>query len=57
VTIDDPKMYTRPWVALDRFVLELQPPSFDVREMIWSLSEYEAYNKLIGNAASDRGSH
>jgi len=57
VTIDDPKMYTKPWVALDKFVFELQPPSFDVREMIWSPSEYEQYNQLIGNTASDKDSH
>ena len=57
VTIDDPKMYTRPWVALDRFRFELQPPSFDVREMICSPSEFAEYNKLIGNAASDRDRH
>ena len=56
VTIDDPKMYTKPWVALDKFVFELQPPSFDVREMIWSPSEYEQYNKLMGNTASDKES-
>ena len=49
VTIDDPKIYTKPWVALDKFVFDLQPSSFDVREMIWSLSEYEQYNKLMGN--------
>ena len=48
VTIDDPKMYTKPWVALDKFVFDLQPPSFDVREMIWSPSEYEEYNRLMG---------
>jgi len=54
VTIDDPKMYARPWVALDKFVFELQPVSFDVREMIWSPSEYEQYNKLMGNTGSDR---
>ena len=57
VTIDDPKMYTKPWIALDRFVFELQPSSFDVREMIWSPSEYEEYNKLIGNTASDKDGH
>ncbi|HEV2520804.1 MAG TPA: hypothetical protein VGT24_00365 [Candidatus Acidoferrales bacterium] len=54
VTIDDPVMYTRPWVALDRFVFDLQPPTFDVREMIWSPSEYEEYNKLMGNTAGDK---
>jgi len=54
VTIDDPKMYTKPWVALDRFRFVLQPPSFDVREMICSPTDFAEYNKLIGNAASDK---
>ena len=57
MTIDDPKMYTKPWVALDKFAFELQPPTFDVREMIWSPSEYEQYNKLIGNTAGEKDSH
>ena len=57
VTIDDPKMYTRPWVALDKFRMELQPPAFDIRETIWSPSEFAEYNKLIGNDASDRDGH
>ena len=57
VTIDDPKMYTKPWVALDKFVSELQPPNFDVREMICSPSEFAEYNKLIGSTASDKESH
>jgi hypothetical protein len=57
VTIDDPKMYTRPWVALDRLVFELQPPSFDIRETIWAPSEFGEYNRLIGNTPSDRDSH
>jgi hypothetical protein len=54
VTIDDPKMYTRPWVALNKFHFALQPPSFDVREMICSPTEFAEYNKLVGNAASDK---
>jgi hypothetical protein len=57
VTIDDPKMYTKPWVALDKFVFDMQPSSFDVREMIWSPSEYNEYNKLMGNTANDKESH
>ncbi len=56
VTIDDPKMYTKPWVALDKFVFDLQPASFDVREMIWSPSQYEEYNKLMGNTPGDKDS-
>jgi hypothetical protein len=57
VTIDDPKMYTKPWVALDKFVFERQPPTFDVREMIWSPSEYEKYNKLMGVPTSKDDTH
>ena len=56
VTIDDPKMYTKPWVALDKFVFNLQPSSFDVREMICSPSETEQYNLLIGHTASEKDS-
>lgn len=52
VTINDPKMYTKPWVALDRFHFRLQPDSFDVREMMCSPSEFKEYNKIIGIPAS-----
>jgi hypothetical protein len=55
VTIDDPKMYTQPWVALDKLPFYLQPPNLDVREMICSPSDSAAYDKLIGNPASDKG--
>jgi hypothetical protein len=55
VSIDDPKMYTKPWVALDNFPMRLQPASFDVREMICSPSETAAYNKLIAHPASEKG--
>jgi len=54
VTINDPKMYTKPWVALDRLPFQLQTPNFDVREMICSPSEFAEYNKLIGNPASGK---
>jgi hypothetical protein len=57
VTIDDPKMYTQPWVALDKLPFYLQPPSLDVREMICSPSESAEYDKLIGNPASDPASN
>lgn len=55
VTIDDPKMYTAPWVALDKLPFYLQPADLDVREMICSPSDSAAYDKLIGNPASDKG--
>jgi hypothetical protein len=55
VTIDDPKMYTKPWVALDNLRFDLQPRDFDVREMICSPSEFAEYNKLVGDPASEKG--
>ncbi len=52
ITITDPKMYTKPWVALDKMSLRLQPPGFDVMEMECSPSETAEYNKKLGNTAS-----
>jgi hypothetical protein len=53
VTINDPKMYTKPWTALDKLVFNLEPQTFDVREMFWSPTEFQGYNKLLGNLASE----
>jgi hypothetical protein len=55
ITINDPKMYTKPWVAIDKLRFEMQPPDFDVREMICSPSEFAEYNKLVGAPASEKG--
>lgn len=52
VTIDDPKMYTRPWVSMDKFPMKLQDPRTDVPEMYCSPYELEQYNKRFGRAAS-----
>ena len=52
VTIDDPKMYTKPWVALNKLVFNLEPQTFDVREMFWSPTEFQGYNKLLGDEAA-----
>jgi hypothetical protein len=57
VTIDDPKMYTKPWVAMNKFPMKLQDPHTDVMEMYCSLSEMEKFNKLIGGPASDTGNN
>lgn len=54
VTIIDPKMYTKPWVAIDKFPLQMQPPGTDVHEMFCSPSEFAEYNKLLGNSISER---
>jgi hypothetical protein len=53
VTIDDPKMYTKPWVAMDKFPMKLQDPHTDVMEMYCSLSEIEKFDKLIGKPVSE----
>jgi hypothetical protein len=54
LTITDPQMYTKPWVALYKMRFELQPDDFDVREMICSPSEFLEYNKLVGDPASSK---
>jgi hypothetical protein len=48
VTIDDPKMYTHPWVALNKFPMKLLPPTTDVSEMMCSVSEFMDFNKRMG---------
>jgi hypothetical protein len=55
VTIDDPKMYTKPWVAIDKIPLHLQPAGFDIREFLCVPSETADYNKLIGAPAATGG--
>ena len=52
ITIDDPKMYTRPWVSMDRFPMKLMDPHTDVPEMYCSPVEMEKYNELFGFGAS-----
>ncbi len=49
VTIDDPQMYTQPWLALNKFPLHLQPPDFDIREMFCSPSANAEYNRQVGD--------
>ena len=54
VTIDDPKMYTKPWVAMDKFPMKLQDPHTDVMEMYCSPSEIEKFNRLVADPASSK---
>src|SRR5688572_8377409 len=42
VTIDDPKAYTRPWVALDKLPFVQIPMNVDLMEMLNSASEAQA---------------
>src|SRR6266853_1620701 len=46
--ITDPKMYTEPWLALNKLPLHLQPPDFDIRELLCSPSEFADYNNQVG---------
>ena len=52
VTIDDPKMYTKPWIAMNKFAMKLEDPGTDVEDMYCSPLEMKDYDKLIGNPAS-----
>jgi hypothetical protein len=49
--IVDPKMYSEPWLAMNRFPLHLMPPDFDIRENLWSPTLYKEYNDLYGTPA------
>jgi len=45
--IMDPKMYTEPWLALNKLPLHLMPDDFDIPELLCSPSEFAEYNKLV----------
>jgi hypothetical protein len=53
LTIDDPKMYTKKWVSLDKFPFKLLPPTTDVREMMCSNEEFKAYHKAMESLDPD----
>ena len=55
VIINDPQIYTKPWVAADKFPLHLRPDDFDVREMICSPTETEEYNKTVTTPVGSSG--
>ena len=52
-TIDDPKIYTRPWETM-RLPMTLQDPRIDQITRYCSPSEIDRYNKTFGDAASGR---
>ena len=49
VTINDPKFYTKPWVAIDKLKMKLLPDNSDMIEMMCVPSELNAYNLKHGN--------
>jgi len=55
IKITDPKMYTKPWMALDKFPLRLQSPNFEIEEMECSPSDQEHYYKFFGDETAVPG--
>ena len=51
IKITDPKMYTEPWLALNKLPLHLQPPDFDIPELLCSPTEMSSYNNQVGDVA------
>jgi len=52
VTVEDPKFFTKPWVAMDKFPMRRQSADYDIIEMLCVPSEAEAYSHDFGDAAS-----
>ena len=52
VTINDPKIYAEPWQGLKNFPLHLQPPDFDISELICSPVDMAEYNRQVGNTVA-----
>ena len=49
VIIDDPKYYTKPWVAMDRLPFDLRPPGTPMGQQHCSPSEIANYNKMVSD--------
>ena len=54
VTIDDPMVYQKPWVALKNVRWVLMPPNTDLLEMLCSPSELARYNKSYAPASKKK---
>jgi hypothetical protein len=54
ITIDDPTVYTKPWVAVDKLQIHLMPNGSDLMEMIPSASEAAAYKRVIASQAKTK---
>jgi hypothetical protein len=50
--IEDPKIYTKPWLSMDKLRMILADPHTDVMEMYCSPVEMQKYYELYGNDAS-----
>ena len=47
--ITDPKMYTEPWVAINKLPMHLMPADFDIPELLCSPTEFAEYNNQVAN--------
>jgi hypothetical protein len=54
VTLDDPAVYTKPWMPLDKLTINLMPNGTDLMEMIPSASEAAAYRRVIASQAKTK---
>ena len=54
VTLEDPVVYTKPWVAIEKLPIRLMPDGSDLMEMIPSASEAAAYRRVIASQAKSR---
>jgi hypothetical protein len=54
VTLDDPMVYTKPWVPVDKMQINLMPDGSDLMEMIPSASEAAAYRRVIASQAKTK---
>ena len=54
VTIDDPAVYTRPWLGRDKLALRRVPARTDFMEMICSPTETAAYKALVDSQNSKK---
>lgn len=55
VKIIDPKYYTEPWLGLNKFPLHLQPPDYDIGELLCSPVDMAEYNKQVGSVVAAPG--
>ena len=54
VTLDDPLVYTKSWMPLDKLTINLMPNGSDLMEMIPSASEAAAYRRVIASQAKTK---
>ena len=54
VTLDDPKVYQKPWVGLKDVRFTLMPASTELLEMLCSPSELAIYNNRYGSTTNKK---